>query len=137
MHMMLLLLLLAGCTSLTSGGARVTVYQAPLDAPPASRTLAGPCRLIDTLPPVSITELEMVGTKDPFPGERNQAAAAGANTLVVLTKMLIPRHDMECPASSPITDCPPSSGAWYTVVFERYACPPGAPLPVPGSVTAR
>jgi hypothetical protein len=73
-----------------------------------------------------MTELEMQGQKDPYRTERNQAGAAGANVLLVLLKQTVARHDFECPGSSPITDCPPSSGAWFRVVFESYACTPDA-----------
>jgi hypothetical protein len=33
---------------------------------------------------------------------------------------------MECPGSSPITDCPGSFGAWFRVAIETYACTPDA-----------
>jgi hypothetical protein len=42
--------------------------------------------------------------------------------LLVLSKQVISRHDTECPGASPITDCPPSSGAWFDVVLETYSC---------------
>ncbi len=73
-----------------------------------------------------MTELDMEGQKDPFRVERNEAGAAGANALLVLSRMTISRHDSECPGSSPITDCPPSFGAWFSVVIESYACTPDA-----------
>jgi hypothetical protein len=73
-----------------------------------------------------MTELEMDGDKVPFRLQRNDAAAAGANVLLVLSRLTMSRHDVECPGGSPITDCPPSSGAWYRVIFERYACTPEA-----------
>jgi len=73
-----------------------------------------------------MTELDMEGQKDPFRVQRNEAGAAGGNVLLVLSRMEISRHDSECPASSPITDCPPSFGAWFDVVIEAYSCTPDA-----------
>ena len=113
---------LCGCASLTPEGARVTVYQVPLDRPSPQRQMPSGCRLLSATPTHSISELDLTGQKDPFRAERNAAAAAGGNALLVLTRMVIPRHDMECPGSSPITDCPPSFGAWYEVKVETYAC---------------
>jgi hypothetical protein len=68
----------------------------------------------------------MEGQKDPFRRERNAAGAAGANALLVLSRMTVSRHDSECPGSSPITDCPPGFGAWFRVVIESYVCTPDA-----------
>ena len=115
-----------GCASLTPEGGRVKVYQAPLDQVPAQRPMPSGCRLLSTTPPRSISELDLTGQKDPFRAERNAAAAAGGNALLVLTRMTMSRHDLECPGSSPITDCPPSVGAWYDLQIETYACPPDA-----------
>ncbi len=70
-----------------------------------------------------MTELDMEGSHDPFRAQRREAAAAGGNALLVLSKQVISRHDSECPGASRITDCPPGSGAWFDVVFESYACP--------------
>jgi hypothetical protein len=91
------------------------------------------CRFLSTTKAASLTELEMESQKDPYRAQRNDAGAAGANVLVVLKKLLISRHDFECPSSSPITDCPPSSGAWYDVVFQGYHCTPDALLELANS----
>ena len=124
------LLLLAtfacACVTLTPAGAHVSVYRAPLDGLPAQRRMPAGCRLLATAPPATITELDLEGQKDPFRVQRNTAGAAGANALLVLSRMTISRHDAECPGSSPITDCPPSFGAWYRIVVESYACTPDA-----------
>ena len=114
------------CVTLSQEGAGVSVYQAPLDAPPAKRAMPEGCVRRTTRPSVAMTELEMEGQKDPYRAERNLAGAAGSNVLLVLLKQTVARHDFECPGSSPITDCPPSSGAWFRVVFESYACTPDA-----------
>jgi len=111
-----------GCVTLTPDGARVAVYQAPLDVESSQRGLPRGCRLLATLPQTTMTELELEGQKDPFRADRNRAAAEGANLLLVLSRMTLSRRDLECPSASPITDCPPNSGAWYRVVLERYAC---------------
>ena len=116
----------SGCVGLTPEGRQVSVYRAPLSAPPALRSMPGGCRLVAVGRPISMTELEIEGQADPYRVQRNEAAAAGANALLVLSEMLIPRLDSSCPASSPITDCPPSSGAWFRVVFESYTCTPDA-----------
>ena len=69
-----------------------------------------------------MTEAEIEGQRDPYKAERASAAAAGANALLVLSKVIMPRRDFNCPPASRITDCPSSSGAWFQVVFESYAC---------------
>jgi hypothetical protein len=127
-----------GCIALTPDGARVAVYQAPLEGPAAKREMPADCRLVSSTTPVSMTELEMQGSDDPFRVQRNEAAAAGANTVLVLSKETQSRRTMDCPSSMRITDCLGSSGAWYRVTFENYACtsqaldslsPPPAPRP--------
>jgi hypothetical protein len=114
------------CAALTPEGARVSVYRAALDGLPPQRSMPAECRLLGRKPPVLMTELDMEGQKDPFRMERNAAGAIGANALLVLSQMTVSRHDSECPGSSPITDCPPSFGAWFRVVIERYVCAPDA-----------
>ena len=119
---LVLLPLLAGCVALTAEGARVRVYQAPLDAPAAARAMPPGCALVSTLKPRAMTEVEIEGQKDPFRDQRNEAGAAGANAILVLSKQTVSRRNLDCPSASRITDCPPSSGAWYSVVVEQYAC---------------
>jgi hypothetical protein len=80
------------------------------------------CRLLSTQPAVTMTELDIEGQKDPFRTSRNETGAAGGNALLVLSRMIVSRHDSECPGSSPITDCPPGFGAWFRVTVESYAC---------------
>ena len=80
------------------------------------------CRLLLAHPPVEMSELRMTGSTDPFHDERIRAAQAGGNVLLVRSRMIVPRMDYNCPAASPITDCPPSEGSWSRVVFEDYAC---------------
>jgi hypothetical protein len=112
----------SACVTLSPAGGRVAVFRAPLDAAPANRRMPSGCTLLLREPSVSMPELDLEGQKDPFRRERNEAGEAGANALLVLSRMTVSRHDSECPGSSPITDCPPSFGAWYDVVVERYAC---------------
>ena len=68
----------------------------------------------------------MVGSNQPFRTQREEAASSGANALVVRTHQIYSRRNFDCPAASPITDCPGTSGAWFDVVFESYACPTDA-----------
>ena len=122
----LVALFACGCAASIPKDVGVPVYRAPLDAPPSGRAMPSGCRLIAATSPVSITELEIESQKDPYRVQRNQAAAAGANALLVLSRVEVPRRDPNCPPSSRITDCPFSSGAWYRVAFESYACTPDA-----------
>ena len=124
--LLLLAVFAGGCVTLTPDGARVSVYRAPMDGLPFQRDMPEGCRLLATTPPVSMTELDTEGQKDPFRMQRNQAGAVGANVLLVLSRMTMSRHDSECPGSSPITDCPPSFGAWFRVATESYECTPDA-----------
>jgi hypothetical protein len=125
-RLLLLGMLACGCSTLTPDGARVWVYQAPLDAPPAQRDMPTGCRLVQTKPAVSMTELDMEGQKDPFQLQRNEAASSGANVVLVLRRMIQGRRDSECTVGLRITDCPPSFGAWFRVVVQSYACTPDA-----------
>jgi hypothetical protein len=120
--MLVVAALASGCATLTPAGAGVSVYRGQLDAPAANRSMPVGCELKSSNQPVPMTELDMEGQKDPFRVERNRAGEAGANALLVLSKVTIPRRNPDCPASSPITDCPPSFGAWYQVVVESYSC---------------
>jgi hypothetical protein len=119
-------LFLCSCTTLSPEGARVSVYTANMDAPPRQRSMPGGCRRLAVKPKVAMTELEMEGQNDPYRAARNEAGAAGANALLVLSRLVVARHATECAGSSPITDCPPSQGAWYDVVIESYDCTPDA-----------
>jgi hypothetical protein len=121
---LLLVIFVNGCVALTPAGARVSVYRAPMDGLPSQRSMPEGCRLLATKPPISLPELDLDGQKDPFRVERNEAGAAGANALLVLTRMTMGRRNMECPGGSPITDCPGSFGAWFRVAIETYACAP-------------
>ena len=85
----------------------------------------GGCRLVATHESVDLTELDLANEIPPFVRERNRAAADGANVLLARTRVLVPRG-FECPAASPITDCPPLEGAWLRVSFEDYRCPDDA-----------
>jgi hypothetical protein len=121
---LLLLVLESGCaTPLTPQGARVFVVRTPLNQSPPQQPMPAACALVAATPTLSRTEFELEGQHDPFREDRNRAGAAGANVLLVRSRVTVPRHDFDCPAASPITDCPASSGAWYDVVIESYTCP--------------
>ena len=114
------ILLTLSCASSAPERGGVRVYQAPLSDAPAGMPRG--CRLLLVHPPVDMTELRMTGSKDPFHDERVRTAQAGGNVLLVRSRMIVPRMDYNCPAASPITDCPPSEGSWHLVAFEDYAC---------------
>jgi hypothetical protein len=121
---LLLLVLESACaTPLTPQGARVFVVRTPLDQTLPQQRMPAGCTFVAATPTLSRTEFELEGQHDPFREDRNKAGAAGANVLVVRSRMVVPRRDFNCPAASPITDCPASSGAWFEVVIESYTCP--------------
>jgi len=114
--------LLAACTpALSHQGADVSVYEIA-QAAAAGTQMPDGCRVVATKAPVKLTEREMFGQKDPYRVMRNEAGAEGANALLVRSHMIVARRDFDCPAKSPITDCPGSDGAWYEVTFESYSC---------------
>ena len=78
------------------------------------------CRLIAAHPSVQRTERELALSE--FESERGRAAAAGANVVLARQEMIVPRQNVDCPVKAPITDCPPSEGAWFRVVYQDYAC---------------
>ena len=116
---------LVGCASapLSVAASKVPVYSAPLDEPAASHRMPEGCNEISRQPVGPWTELAMTGVRDPYARQREETAAAGGNVLLVLSQQIVPRQCSSCPAASPITDCPPCSGAWYDVVFVSFACP--------------
>ena len=120
-----LAVLTGGCVTLSPVAEQVSVYHQPFKASAPARVPA-PCRLVAATPMAAMTELEMEGQTQPYRRQREKAAAAGANALLVRTRLKYSRRDFECPGASPITDCPGSSGAWFDVVLESYACPSAA-----------
>ncbi len=118
--------LTGSCAALTPEGSRVAVYRAPLTRQPPQRAMPDGCRVVATKPRVSMAELDLEGQKGPFRKERNEAGAAGANVLLIRSRRTIGRRNLDCPSSLPITDCPPSFGAWFDVVVESYSCTPAA-----------
>lgn len=123
------LLLAIACATAPSKRIGVAVFEAPLDGSPMPEG----CRLLLSHPPVDMNELQMTGSKDPFHAERERAAAAGGNVLLVRSMLIVPRQDYNCPAASPITNCPPSEGYWARVVFEDYACSDAAKAALPST----
>jgi hypothetical protein len=112
--------------TLTPAGARVSIYNAPLDGPPALREMPDGCQRLSVSAKDWITEAAIEGQATPFAKQQNASAAAGGNVLLVLKKDIRGRRDPDCPASAKIRDCAGSSGAWYNVVFESYMCTPEA-----------
>lgn len=130
------LLLVVGCApTLTHDGAKVSVFEVPQTSAPDTK-MPDDCKLVASKPTVKLTEMEMYGVKDPYRLMRNEAGAAGANALLVRSHMIMARRDADCPAKSPITDCPGKSGAWYEVTFESYTCTSDALLQLPPAKVA-
>ena len=124
---LVLAVLLVGCSPvLTSQGSGVSVFLVKMDDARRPGAMPEGCRLVATQPPVSMTEADIAVQKDPYRLGRNEAGAAGANTLLVRSRVTAPRRTVNCPVASPITDCPGNSGAWYALVYESYACTPDA-----------
>jgi len=119
-HCALLLLFCCSCApTLTHEGGQVAVY----DAKGPDAKMPDGCRLIEAKPPVTMTEFEIMGQHDPYRVVRNEVAAAGGNSLLVRKRVVRSRQSLDCPAASPITDCPGQSGALFEVTFESYSCP--------------
>ena len=141
---LILAVLAGGCAPvLTSQGAGVSVFLVKMDDAKSTGVMPEGCRLLATRPPVSMTEADIAVQKDPYRLGRNQAGAAGANALLVRSRVTEPRRTANCPVASPITDCPGNSGAWYSLVYEGYACtpdalkqlnPPPSPRPSPSPI---
>jgi hypothetical protein len=109
------------CASAPSPAARgVVVVRRTEGYGAAAGPLPSGCRMLASHPSVERTELDLA-TSD-LVGERERAVRAGGNVVVAREEMLVPRRDDDCPAASPITDCPPSEGAWFRVVYQDYAC---------------
>jgi hypothetical protein len=113
-----------GCATFSPLAEQVSVYHQTLDESPAVNRVPPRCRFVAAKPKVTMTELEMVGLNQPYRRQREEAAFSGANALVVRSRLIYSRRDFDCPAACPITDCPGSSGAWFDVWFESYACTP-------------
>lgn len=124
--LVVLALLASGCLALTTAGARVQVFQASLDQPPAKRMMPDGCRKVSALGEDRFSESQIEGQSDPFRRQRNAAGDSGSNILLVLKQETSPRTNVDCPRAVPINSCPGVSGAWYRVVFESYDCTPDA-----------
>ena len=124
----LVLAVLAGrcAPALSSQGAGVSVFLVKMDDARHPGGMPEGCRLLNTRAPVAMTEADIAVQKDPHRLARNEAGAAGANALLVRSRVTVPRLTANCPVASPITDCPGNSGAWYSLVYESYVCTPDA-----------
>jgi hypothetical protein len=112
-----------GCVTFSPVAAQVAVRRQDVKDLSVARNVPAGCRLVASKPKVSMMEIEMDGSNQPYRRQREEAASAGANLLVVRAQLIRPRGDFDCPSASPITDCLSGSGAWFDVVFESYACP--------------
>ena len=112
-----------GCSATTApadGSPSVSVYQAPWPPDGVVGMPAG-CRMVAESPPQSWSETDLV-SPDTFRAARARAAGLGANTLLLVEKLVLPRRDFDCAAAQPIGDCPRPRGAWYEVAVRAYAC---------------
>jgi hypothetical protein len=116
-----LALLAAGCTAFSPLAAQVSVYRQAVNDFSSAAPMPAGCRAVAVKPVMSMPELDMVGGKQPFRKQREEAASSGANALLVRSHLVQPRG-FNCPVASPITDCPGTFGAWFDVRFESYAC---------------
>jgi hypothetical protein len=116
---------LLSCASAPSAAAQgVSVFKKESGYGAKASPLPAGCRMLAAHPGVDQTELDLATTE--FRLERERAAAAGANVLIAQEEMIVPRRNYDCPEASPITDCPPSEGAWFRVIYEDYDCSPEA-----------
>src|SRR5262249_60182385 len=107
----LLAILAGGCAPvLTPQGHGVSVYLVKAGGVPRDSQMPEGCRLLGTKAPVNMSEAELA-QEDPYRLARNDAGAAGGNALLVRSKMIASRRNVNCPVASPITDCPGNSGA--------------------------
>lgn len=115
-----------GCASAPASPAAqaVRVFHVQEGYGAISVPVPGGCRLVAAHPSVQQTERELAISE--FKPERERAAAANANVVFARQEMIVPRQNYDCPVKAPITDCPPSEGAWFRVVYEDYACSPEA-----------
>ena len=111
--------------ALTPEGRTVVLVTVDAESSGSATEVTGGCRLVAEHESVDLTELDLANDVPPFVRERNRTATGGANVLLVRKRVIVPRG-FECPAASPITDCPPQQGAWLRVSFEDYRCPDDA-----------
>ncbi len=96
------------------------MYQAPPG--PAGRVdMPAGCRLVRENRPQTLSEADLA-QPDIFRGDRARALSEGANVLLLVERLVAPRQDFDCAATQPISDCPQTLGAWYSVVSRSYAC---------------
>jgi len=108
----LFLMMVAGCVTAQSAQSRgVLIVRTALQKPPRPSVMPSECKLVNATPPVSRSEFDLEGQHHPFRDEQDRAAKAGANLLLVRSRVVVPRRDLDCPAASPITDCPATLGA--------------------------
>src|SRR5262245_17217087 len=62
-------LILGACVTLSPEGSRVAVFNAPLNAAAAKRTMPSGCRLLSSRRPFYMSELDLYGQRDPFRAE--------------------------------------------------------------------
>ena len=97
---LLLVFATCGCVTLTPEGARVAVYTAKFEVPPARRQMPDGCLRLGVLPEDRMSEMEMEGLSDPFRKQRNAAGSAGGNVLLMLKRAAGARRDPECPGAA-------------------------------------
>src|SRR5438105_5651095 len=108
----LLLVVAAGCASLTPEGAGVRVYEADLSAPESARALPAGCRRVAPAEePVNQMESERQ-VSDPYRLQRNAAAEKGGNVLLVLSRQILARPKLDCAIGDTSSECVSRGENW-------------------------
>jgi hypothetical protein len=110
------------CASLTPEGKAVRVYSTQLKtagapAPP----LPSGCRMLKSWGPIT-EETEARHIADPYRAQRNEAAAAGGNVLLVRSYRFMEKKKTDCPMSDNSPDCAANAQNWYKTSFDSYGC---------------
>jgi hypothetical protein len=108
---------------------RIAVYESA-PGPGGNVDMPAGCRLLRESPPREMSELDLA-LPDSIRGDRERAAASGANVLLLVETLVAPRHDSDCAAAQRILDCPNTLGAWYRVVLRAYDCDAAAKALLP------
>lgn len=118
---------LSGCSSsqLTSGGAKVEVYETHHRSSEGLAKLPQGCRYLASSGPIDQQAPDRL-VYDPYRKQRNWTAEQGGNVLLLRSSVLMPLPKLECPPNDTSYDCQETLSTWYRVEFEAFACDPAA-----------